>query len=101
MNTVVVLQPAARQDLIDALNWYEARRPGLGDRFMKAVTRTMNLISSSPEMFPIVYRDVRRALVRPFPFGVFYRTHPESIHVLALLHGRRDPGTWQSRAQSD
>jgi len=101
MNRPVIFRPAARQDLLDACAWYEKRRSGLGSRFEVAVERTLEAISTSPERFPTVHHDVRRALVRPFPFGVFYRIRGEAIHVLAVMHGRRDPARWRLRADAD
>ena len=97
MNRPVIFRPAARQDLINARNWYEERRAGLGDRFASSVERTLETIAKSPELFPVVHHDVRRALVRPFPYGVFYRIRSDAIHVLAVMHGRRDPAIWRSR----
>jgi plasmid stabilization system protein ParE len=41
---------------------------------------------------------VRCALVRRFPYAVYYRVEPERIVVIAVFHTKRDPGVWQSRA---
>jgi plasmid stabilization system protein ParE len=98
MNRPVIFRPAARQDLLDACTWYEQRRAGLGSRFADSVERALETISKSPESFPSVHRDVRRPLVRPFPYGIFYRTRGETIHILAVMHGHRDPVHWKSRA---
>ena len=101
MNRRVIFRPAARQDFLDASAWYEERRPGLGDRFATSVERALETVAKSPELFPVVHHDIRRALVRPFPYGVFYRIRGDTIHVLAVLHGRRDPTIWQSRLGID
>ncbi len=97
MKLPIVFRPAARQDLLGVCAWYEQRRPGLGDHFEAAVERTLDMISGAPASFPTVHRDVRRALVRPFPYGVFYRIRGEAVHVLAVMHGRRDPTVSESR----
>jgi toxin ParE1/3/4 len=94
----ILFRHTARRDFFDACEWYNQRRAGLGRRFEAAVEGTLEMISASPESFPMVHRDVRRALVRRFPYGLFYRIRGETIHVLAVLHGRRDPARWKERA---
>jgi len=97
----ILFRHTARRDFFDACEWYDQRRAGLGSRFEAAVERTLEMISASPVSFPVVHRDVRRALVRRFPYGLFYRIRGETIHVLALLHSRRDPALWKSQTDAE
>lgn len=101
MNRPIIFRPAARQDFLDACAWYDEQIAGLGARFERAVERTLEQIAAVPAVYGVVHRDVRRALVRPFPYGVFYRIRPDAIHVLAIMHGRRDPSLWESRTRID
>lgn len=55
-------------------------------------------ISDRPELHAAVYRDVRKALVHPFPYSVVYRIRGGRVVVLAVFHNKRDPKLWQSRA---
>lgn len=87
----------AEQDIDEAAHWYEAQRNGLGREFLDEVTSCLKLIASQPEMFDAVHRGVRRALIRRFPFGVFYRQDGPRIVVMAVLHASRHPGQWQGR----
>lgn len=48
-------------------------------------------IGVHPAQYPAVYRDVRRALVHRFPYGVFYVPREDRIFVVACFHARRDP----------
>ncbi|MHB8425184.1 MAG: hypothetical protein ACYDB9_08540 [Gammaproteobacteria bacterium] len=50
-----------------------------------------------PLMYPIVYRNTRRALIHCFPFGVCYRIEINTIVVVAIMHGSRNPRRWRSR----
>lgn len=61
------LRSSAEADLDDAFVYYEMRRLGLGLEFLNAVEATLARIERAPQLFPIVYKDVRRALVRRFP----------------------------------
>ena len=84
-------------DLDGAFVWYEAQRESLGYAFLDAVEATFARIRRAPEQFPILERGVRRALVRRFPYAVYYLVTPDSIDVLACVHVRRHPRRWLSR----
>jgi plasmid stabilization system protein ParE len=51
-----------------------------------------------PEAGPIVHRDLRRLLLRSFPFAIYYRLTVERVEVRACLHQRRHPGAWRRRS---
>ncbi len=91
------IRAGAEADLDEAFVWYDAQREGLGVEFLTAVEVAFALISRSPDAFPKVYGDIRRVLVRKFPYAVFYTTSQEEVSVLACVHARRHPHRWQSR----
>ena len=92
-----LLAPEAKGDLADAFAWYEAQRTGLGSEFLAQVALILESIEHAPERYPIVRGTTRRALVRRFPYAVFYISDPDVVAVTAVMHGRRDPRRWQSR----
>ena len=89
--TRVLLRPEARTDALDAFGYYEQRRPGLGVEFREALDSAFARIVETPFAHPIVHRDVHRALVTRFPYAVFYRVAPDSVIIIAILHGRMHP----------
>jgi len=93
----VVLTEAAEQDVTAAALWYERQSPGLGRQFLDAVASALTRIASNPEQFPIVYRDKRRALLKRFPYGLFFWVEATTVVVVGCFHGRRNPTAWQSR----
>jgi plasmid stabilization system protein ParE len=93
----VVFTPAAQADVVEAQAWYEAQAPGLGARFRAELDAAVQRLAANPEGFPVVLRDVRRARLRRFPYGLFYRAPPDALVVLACFHARRDPRRWQER----
>ena len=97
MTPHVVIRPEAEADLAEAFAWYEERRPGLGDRFLLSVEAVLAAIERYPESFPVVYAQVRRALLRRFPYGVFYTVKESAVVVLAVFHCAREPRRWQER----
>jgi plasmid stabilization system protein ParE len=93
----VRLRPEAEQDLLETALWYEANEPGLGSRFLDQVQATLSDIANQPAAYTVVHASVRRALVKRFPFGVFYTIEDDGAVVIAVLHGSRHPRTWRQR----
>jgi toxin ParE1/3/4 len=94
----VVLTGDAEADLEEAALWYERRSVGLGVDLVARVRDAMGRIGDNPTLYPEAHPGVRRAPVRRFPYGVFYRQWPDRIEVIAVFHDRRDPAAWQARA---
>jgi plasmid stabilization system protein ParE len=98
VSAAVYVRPEARDDIEQASTWYERQRPGLGDNFLEQVLDALDRIAENPETYPVVHRQTRRAVLRRFPFGVFYRVEDDAIVVIAIMHGSRDPRAWQRRS---
>ena len=60
--------------------------------------RTIGLIAEDPRRYPRVHGEVRRAVIRRFPFGVFYLIESDAVVVMAVMHASRDPAHGQERA---
>ena len=91
------LRVAAEQDLADAASWYERQQPGLGYRFLNELEVVLAAIAERPRMYPVLHRKTRRALLRRFPFGVFFRIEADAVVVFGVLHASRAPAHWMTR----
>lgn len=89
----------AEADVLDALAWYRERGLELGEEFLRALDSCVTTIQRLPESHPVVFRDIRRALLSRFPYGVFYVREGDTITVLACFHAKRNPTTWKERAK--
>lgn len=88
----------AARDLASAFAWYERQRRGLGERFLERFEESVALILDMPEAFPRVHGELRRALLRRFPYSVYYRLlDSEHLEIIGCLHTRQDPALWRSR----
>jgi len=96
-NKPVVIQAGTESDIKDAYQWYESQRKGLGESFLLCIEEALSKVSRTPQIYAIVYKDIRRALIHRFPFGIFYIEGDNHITVLAVLHARRNPQTWKER----
>ena len=81
----------AADDLVGARNWYDEQSDGLGAKFFIRVEQTLDRIAESPQRFPLVTADVRKASVLGFPYKVFFRIRGNTIRVIAVFHHSRDP----------
>jgi len=97
MKPRLIIRPEAEAELADAFDWYERRIPGLGEHFLAAVNAVLDSILSHPNQHPFVYKTVRRALTRRFPYQVLFVAEQDVIVVIAVFHGARDPKAWQDR----
>ena len=93
-----VFRPAARVDLLEARDWYEVQRRGLGSDLAASVEVAINRIGTHPALYPEIWPGLRRAVLLDFPYSVFYRVQPRVIEVVAVFHHRRDPTVWLARA---
>ena len=91
--------PVARDEFDAATEWYESHSEGLGQRFVDCIDQTMTRISESPRGYPVWEGDrrFRKAVVQRFPYVIFYRELAESVDVVAVAHGAREPGYWLGR----
>lgn len=98
MKKALIIRPEAETDLAEAFVWYEERVPGLGSDFLLSVDAALASVQRNPEMYPVMYKNVQRCLIRRFPYGIFYIIEKGEIVVLAVLHAKRDPRTWRERS---
>ena len=98
MNLPIVIRRKARIEFDEAFDWYEEQRVGLGVEFAGRVQAVFDRIAANPELHALVFRDVRKALIRPFPYSVIYRIRGGRVVVLAVFHNKRNPDVWKSRA---
>lgn len=86
----LVIRPRAETDLLEARNWYERQRAGLGAEFLAEIDATIQVLIRDPQRHPVYYRGFYRVLARRFPYKVFYRLEHDRIIVFRILHARRD-----------
>jgi plasmid stabilization system protein ParE len=91
------LRPQVEREIVEAMAWYESRSEGLGVAFWWACAQTLFLVADNPEMYRAVHSDVRRAILRRFPYALFYRFDGSDVVLLACLHENRSPELWPER----
>lgn len=93
----LVVRRQAKADIRQAARWYETQRLGFGRAFVQQIDTLLDRVREDPMQYQVAYRQVRRAIPRRFPYGVFYRVDGSDILVFAVVHLHRDPSAWQER----
>ena len=97
MTFKVVVESSAKLDLKAAHEWYEQQLPNLGNEFLNSTELEFRILEENPEIYQIIFLEIRRAPIRRFPFGLFYVIREKTVHVIAVYHTRRDPDGWKKR----
>jgi plasmid stabilization system protein ParE len=97
MSLPVILRPAADADIQVTHDELERLQAGLGDRFVDRVRELLESVEAMPEMYGVVWQDVRAARLKKFRHLVYYVVFPDRVEVLAVMHGSRDASAWQLR----
>ena len=97
MTYEILVRPEAEREIQEAFDWYEERGEGLGAEFLRAADACLSGVRRNPDAHQIVHGEARRALLRKFPYALFYLTREDTIVVLACFHVKRSPADWQRR----
>jgi toxin ParE1/3/4 len=63
---------------------------------VRLLPEAVERIRRDPRSFPMIHGQIRRLVLRRFPYAVYFREQGAEILVIAL-HGRQDPRRWQQR----
>lgn len=96
MRREVVIRRLAETHLAEAYAWYERQAPGLGADFLNRYAAAQTHLADYPEAAPVVFLDYRRALIRRFPYGIFYIVDDNVVVIAAVYHLARNPQTIQA-----
>ena len=93
----VIFHDRAEEELNEAAGYYARARPGLGDAFLAEVHHAVEALLAAPLAGAVVEGDVRRWLVKRFPYSVLYRIRGDHVRILAIAHQKRRSFYWHRR----
>ncbi len=96
--------PAADLEPLEAAVWYDDQRVGLGDQFLKELEAAFHKIRGSAQACSLLEchsgpQEVRRCLLRRFPYLAISLHRPEETVIIAVSHIRRRPSYWLDRIE--
>ena len=89
--------PDAEVELAEAARFYERKVPGLGARFRAEFESAVARILETPDRWRILEKDIRRFLLRRYPYSILYRIEGEEVRRLVVKHHSRHPDYWKGR----
>ena len=98
MSYSLSIRKEAEADIAEAYQYYESCRENLGSEFILCIEESISRIKNNPRQYKTIHKNVHRALVRKFPYGIYYVLINEQIVILGVLHARKNPKHWQSRS---
>ena len=87
----------AEVEVDEAITWYEAQAPGLGDAFLIEVMSALDRVLLHPRAWHPLGEGVRRCRLTRFPYALIYAGEEGDILVLAVAHLHREPDYWRER----
>lgn len=91
----LIILPEAERDSAEAYAWYEQQESGLGKEFLRCVDACIQSIRRNPEMYRVVFEKYRRAVLRRFPYVIFFEFVDDTIIVYSVFHCSQDPKKWR------
>lgn len=99
MTTSMFFLPEVEEDVIAGYVWYEGKSTGLGEEFLRIFYACAGEIPRNPLLYPKVYKEFRRRLLRRFPYAIYFTVEGDQIVVFGLFHCARDPRTIKAKLQ--
>ena len=98
MRFVIKVEPEAKQDIQEAIGWYNFQQSGLGRKFYLSFLDNIEQLKTNP-YFQIRYAEVRCLPMAKFPFMVHYsiETSNNIVIIRAVFNTSLDPEKWKER----
>jgi plasmid stabilization system protein ParE len=94
----IIFEPEARLELQDTAAWYDAQRPGLGDRFVAEIHATSSRILRNPDRLPLAGTTMHRARLKVFDCSsIYFSIERNFIGIVSVFHGARNPAELRRR----
>jgi len=94
----LAIDPEAQTEFDEGYDFYEGEQSGLGEEFGDAVEVVLKRITKMPRLHSLVFGRIRKAVVRKFPYCVYYREEDSIVRVISIFFAKRNPSIWQRRA---
>lgn len=101
MKWTVVARPQAKNDVLEAADWYDRQQPGLGDEFIEEVVTVFDELAVNPLQYCRRHptKNIRWRYPKRFPYRVIYEVGEEEqlVIIAAVIHGARHDRVWRQR----
>jgi len=81
----------ARIESAEAYEWYAQPTIKMGAEYLNDIERTESFLKSNPLIYAKVEGNIRRAVLKRFPYSLFYTVEENTVTVLSCFHQNREP----------
>jgi len=93
----IIFNELARDELNDAVDFYNLELSGLGNNFKEEIKKSINRILDYPTAWPTVTQYIRKYILHKFPYKILYSLEKDHIYIIAIAHQHRKPNYWIDR----
>jgi plasmid stabilization system protein ParE len=90
----------ATNEFEEQVRYLDEQSPGLGDRFIQDLEAAIRVVREHPESGALVSSNVRKWVLRVFPFNVYYVDSSSEVIIVAVAAHRRRPRYWRNRPRN-
>ena len=91
----------AEADFDNSYEYYAIESQKVADNFYRQVNQSLKTISDNPQGFQRVFKNIRRYVIKKFPFVIYYRVENTTIQIIAVFHTSRNPEIWKQRIDNN
>lgn len=91
MSLKLIFTEEAKKDYLETFEWYNQIDRELANSFSEELDRVFIRIQESSEQFPVIDGSTQRALLKRFPYSVFFLRDGDLLVITAIMHHRREP----------
>ena len=94
-----VIEAEAEKEFAEAVDFYDTRQPGHGQKFAREVRDVFREVCKDPQRYPLFTRLTRKAKVLGWPYSVFFSIKLETseLVIITIWHGARNPAELRRR----
>ena len=92
----IKIEPEAKIDIQDAIDYYNFKEKGLGKKFYQTVVKSFDTLSQNP-FYQIRYNNIRCYYLKPFPYLVHYIVNEQNGHILGVINTSKNPNKWYKK----
>lgn len=85
------LRPLATLEVIEAYDWYESQKMGLGLDFLNELESFYNSLIQNPRIHSYYEKPVRSGKIDRFPYTVIYEIFDEIIIIYSVFMAKQNP----------
>src|SRR5690349_7544686 len=87
----VVFHPEAYDEMLESARFFNSKNADLGGDLINAVQEATHRIATYPGYGSVLQGNVRKCLVRGFPFTILYEVADDHVFIAAIMHQHRRP----------